>query len=109
MKTTLDTIDVVRDTLALLKKHPQMFLVEQNFKSLEAFLIGYFFGIKDAEGIGFNGKLSEWHNRNTQKKSSLYWTRYVLHILADDDEEKASRMLFEHIDEFLKDYENNPF
>jgi hypothetical protein len=104
-----NTSELILKVIDDLERHPIMFSVEpNNFESLKHFLEGYICAIEDVSEFQYNLYYSEWINSNG-KKTSLFWSDYVFHILANKEKELAYKLLIEKTKEFIVSLENEEF
>jgi hypothetical protein len=83
-----------------IESRPKMFFVNPNYRELSSYLFGYLTCIDDIHSTYINNLFSGWLNRN--KKSSLFWTEYILRISANDNEKNAYEILIKEFKIFLK-------
>ena len=92
----------VIEFLEFIAEHPYSVTNENKYGSISDFLNGYVFGLSvfDETYVNFNVEFSLWLNKS-KNPSSLYWTSYIFHILADGDDELACKLIFEKMIEFI--------
>ncbi|MEW7291565.1 hypothetical protein [Aquimarina sp. 2304DJ70-9] len=73
-----------------------------SFLSLTSFLIGFGLGAKEQNKNVFDD-FHNWLQVKEGKHFSLHWSNYILKELCDGDEEKASKLVLELIEDFTKD------
>lgn len=83
-----------------IEKRPLMFCSSADFSSVSNYLFGFFEGIQFCNGIDINGQFTDYLNKKAVK-TSLIWWGYIWHILAKEDDQIASKILFEELKGFL--------
>lgn len=80
---------------------PKMFFLNPNYPELSSYLFGYLTCIDDIHSTSINNIFSEWLN-NRNRKTSLFWTEYILRISANNNEKNAYEILIKEFKLFLK-------
>lgn len=85
-----------------LESKPKMFFTNPDYAQLSSFLFGYLTCIDNIHSTSINNLFSEWLN-NRDKKTSLFWTEYILKVIADGNETNAYEILIKEFKLFISD------
>ncbi len=94
-------LELLLSTLEHLEKYPSMYLMHKNFVGLSNFLNGYIVAISEVYDIPYSPQISNWL---AGRSNNVVWFYYILAVEANNDEEKAYRLLTERLKEFIKQY-----
>lgn len=92
----------IEDILEILVNKPKMVILDDDFKSLKYFIEGYLLGLGDAYEINLMKDISEWLMIRIDKKFSVFWSNYVLH-LANNNEQKAKESILIYLSSYVKE------
>ncbi|MFC0075568.1 hypothetical protein ACFFLS_00830 [Flavobacterium procerum] len=81
---------------------PKMFFANPDYAQLPSYLFGYLTCIDDIHATSLNRSFSEWLN-NRGKKTSLFWTEYILKISSNNDQVAANKIVIKEFKLFLSD------
>lgn len=85
-----------------IEKSPLMYCSSGSYSSVSDLIFGYFLGINLTSQIDLNTQFTHWMNAKKTPATSLIWSGYILHIIADGNEDLAYKSLFIELKEFLK-------
>ena len=92
-------IKKVQNIINHIEKRPTMFGIKEDFSSLANFMTGYLSAVEHITNIPLSSKFSIWLAK--PKKTSLYWSAYIYHILAKKNDSLAYQLTFQKLKEFL--------
>jgi len=97
-----DILKILKRIINEIELRPKMFFVNPNYRELSSYLFGYLTCIEDIHLISINNIFSEWLN-SKDKKTSLFWTEYILRISANNSEDIAYVILIKEFKLFIDD------
>lgn len=97
-----DILKILKRIINEIELRPKMFFVNPNYRELSSYLFGYLTCIEDIYLISINNIFSEWLN-SKDKKTSLFWTEYILRISANNSEDIAYVILIKEFKLFIDD------
>ncbi len=94
LKSLFKVVDV-------LDRAPTMYLPTNNYLELSGFISGYLVALEYIYEISYQQQFANWV---AGKKTPAIWSYYVLHVLAEGDENVARRILLEKLKDFTLNY-----
>lgn len=102
-----DVFDKIIKTIECIERTPKMlFKGPISYSELKSFFLGYFVGVEDHYKVAINHSFSEYLN-NKYKKTSLFWTEYIIEIISKGDENMACKVLLQELKSFLSDFKDS--
>jgi hypothetical protein len=94
-------MEPLRQLLWHLEHRRGMYLPDNSYAALTAFLTGYLLCWRDTRQDDVYQRLQTWLQAREQQDFALGWPDYILQHLARHDEQAATRQLFQLWREFL--------
>lgn len=82
-------------------EHRQNMYTGEGHIPLINFIDGYELAMRDYLQIDILEEFREWLKEQQQYQFSMHWGYYILRVIADNDEQVATKKLFELLKEFL--------
>lgn len=91
-----------KKTLWGVKHRGGMYFSPTGYWSLRNFLVGYGLAKKEDTKENILDGFQTWLNKKIGTYSPIHWSSYIFEKMANNDEEKAQKLLFTLLEEFLE-------
>ncbi|MEN7550411.1 hypothetical protein AAG747_21005 [Rapidithrix thailandica] len=85
-----------------LRNRRGIYLFDNTYKGLTSFLMGYQLGIENSSEIQLSDEFQNWLRGKFNSHFSIHWSSFIFQELAEKNEQKASVLLLDLLDEFLE-------